>query len=94
MIYFLYVFECFEELGDDCWWMDIWLEIGFIYQDMGEYRQAWKYFDVFYQFYVWQGVVEAFNIIFVFNQFVVLYEQMQKVDFMLYYVRVIFKVVE
>lgn len=87
MAYFLQALERFEELGDDRQRMDTRLEIGLIYQDMGEYGQARKYLDAFYQFYARKGAAEAPNIIFALNQFVVLFEQMQEVDSMLHYAR-------
>ena len=87
MAYFLEALQHFEALGDDRRRMDTRLEIGLIYQDMGEYGQAREYLDAFYQFYARQGEKEAPNIIFALNQFVVLFEQMQEVDSMLHYAK-------
>ncbi len=94
MAYFLQAMERFEELGDDRRRMDTRLEIGLIYQDMGEYGQARQYLDAFYQFYARQGAAEAPNIIFALNQFVVLFEKMQEVDSMLHYARATLKAAE
>ena len=94
MVYFLQALEGFEELGDDRRRMDTRLEIGLIYQDMGEYEQARQYLGAFYQFYARQGAAEAPNIIFALNQFVVLFEKMQAVDSMLHYAKATLKAAE
>ncbi|GJM31602.1 MAG: hypothetical protein DHS20C18_06030 [Saprospiraceae bacterium] len=92
MTHFLQAIKLFETTGNEKWMIETEFEIGLIYRQNGDYAEAKKYLDRFYQYYLDQE--DGRSVIFALANYNILYEKMGLPDSMIYYGREALKAVE